>query len=589
MLEFEQRYKEITPQQTIQNIKNILAENKIKVEEIWWQNTDEKLVPKSVSIMLTDTSFSTNGKGINADFALASAYGEFMERIQNISMPCQKFKVGINEKYYLTTPDNKALNEELWLKCQKLGITEQSLDSFTFEESKNHFTNLQAFKYYHVNSGQVEYLPELLLFDTGSNGMCAGNSMPEALIEGICEIFERVVLKKLYYDDVNLPEIPESFLKGLSLWPYFEHLKSLGYDISIRDCSLNGKYPVVGLIIRSGNRFRLNLGSAPDFEIALERCLTETLQGKSIADLKRWLVNTEQQIPADQSAQSYWDKQLWKSMTTGSGNVKPELFNVTKISENPAFSFRGKNNRETLQNLFNIILHENGNIFIRDVSFLGFPAFHIYVPKLSETKKANLQIKPAIARANDILQHLGNATITDIKFLLNTICKLRNDKSLFLDDDSDIEILSNLLKVPKVKEIICKINLNMIIAVLSCYVNDYANAMVAIDNEINKTESNLSNQLLSSLRLVIDKLSHGQALDEIKSSLVAQVPIVQMVINFLEDHYLFSAYLNNLKIDYLNKGIGPFCLNLQQCINRYSFDQQVLKDYFSNYEFDSQA
>ena len=53
--------------------------------------------------------------------------------------------------------------------------------------------------YYSVKNKEIQYIPDKLfsyLYDT--NGMCAGNSKEEALIEGLSEILERYAAIKIF-------------------------------------------------------------------------------------------------------------------------------------------------------------------------------------------------------------------------------------------------------------------------------------------------------------------------------------------------------------------------------------------------------
>jgi len=69
------------PEETIQKIRNILYSLAIHVYEAGWNTFSNQCF--SVRLMDADFPFtSINGKGITRDFALASAYGEFMERLQ---------------------------------------------------------------------------------------------------------------------------------------------------------------------------------------------------------------------------------------------------------------------------------------------------------------------------------------------------------------------------------------------------------------------------------------------------------------------------------------------------------------------------
>ena len=73
-------FKDAPPLKTVERIKNILRQYDIETEEHW----NESSVPYCYSIRVTirGTAFGVNGKGLTREFALASGYGELMERLQ---------------------------------------------------------------------------------------------------------------------------------------------------------------------------------------------------------------------------------------------------------------------------------------------------------------------------------------------------------------------------------------------------------------------------------------------------------------------------------------------------------------------------
>lgn len=71
--------KDAPPEETIMKIAQILREIGIKV------NINQRIKSpffNSCRIEIAGTHYGTNGKGVTEDSALASAYGEFMERLQ---------------------------------------------------------------------------------------------------------------------------------------------------------------------------------------------------------------------------------------------------------------------------------------------------------------------------------------------------------------------------------------------------------------------------------------------------------------------------------------------------------------------------
>lgn len=77
------KYKDELPINTINKIRNILSGLGILTIETGWRNSAEGFY--SVTIMIQNTNLTTNGKGTTYEYALASAYGELMERLQNQS------------------------------------------------------------------------------------------------------------------------------------------------------------------------------------------------------------------------------------------------------------------------------------------------------------------------------------------------------------------------------------------------------------------------------------------------------------------------------------------------------------------------
>ncbi len=76
------RYKECNPRDTIHKIRNILHDLGILTAEIWQQNNVNGY--HSLNMPIVGTNLFTNGKGTSQEYALASAYAEMVERLQNI-------------------------------------------------------------------------------------------------------------------------------------------------------------------------------------------------------------------------------------------------------------------------------------------------------------------------------------------------------------------------------------------------------------------------------------------------------------------------------------------------------------------------
>ena len=81
---YNTRYKDKNPIETVNNIKNILSKLGVRIEET---EIESGVGTYSTQIKgyYNDTFIGfSNGKGSTKEFALASGYAEFMERIQNM-------------------------------------------------------------------------------------------------------------------------------------------------------------------------------------------------------------------------------------------------------------------------------------------------------------------------------------------------------------------------------------------------------------------------------------------------------------------------------------------------------------------------
>ena len=224
------------------------------------------------------------GKGRTDSYAKASAYGEMIERIQNLafymmlvypSEPETGFSVRNRPfKYY---PDEKALmGEELRRGIVRLSRNDPSPYDFLLAKPAI------GVPFWNVFSACTEHLPfRALQVIVGSNGMCSGNTPAEALIHGICEVLERHVLKQLFLSPRSPPDVPFEFFAGHGMHEDLNRLaESNNYSVHVKDCSLGLRLPVIGLLIRDRHEgYAFGLGADPSPVTALERCFTEMCQG----------------------------------------------------------------------------------------------------------------------------------------------------------------------------------------------------------------------------------------------------------------------------------------------------------------------
>jgi len=383
------RYKETTPDKTVKRIKEILKKNKIEVEENWTKKSSVDTY--SLRLCIKGTNLGQNGKGMTKDFALASAYAEFLERYQNGILVFRQEKP-TEDLPFVYSADEKKLSIDEIIKQE-----DQFIEKI-FEDNKEECLNKKKFlqkvlgeenktislPYYSVKNNKVVYIPHVLSCHLcGTNGMCAGNSPEEAIIEGISEILERYVTMQLIYKRIALPEVPDSYIEKFpKVYDMLEKLrKKEGYAYKLLDCSLGGKYPVAGLVVIQKNtgRFGFKLGAHPDYGIAMERCFTEAAQGMDIYDYSQSCIFDFENKDLDK------DENVREFVNS---NVATIPYNV--FSPNKTYPFTEMedvselDNKEILKRLIASILKDGYDVLVRDVSTLGFPSFRIIIPGMTE-------------------------------------------------------------------------------------------------------------------------------------------------------------------------------------------------------------
>ncbi len=376
-------HKDDRPAATIKKIRNILRNLGIVPVEHHWDSFGEA----NHSMVLADPGLgAVNGKGISKEYALASAHGEFIERLQNFHLYHKGY--GLMKETELQVPDQVLKDIScgapfLGKFCPALGIDPESPTEIGIP--------ILFFPFWDVFNKKVTDIPSMLL--NSSNGMCAGNTPEEALVEGICEIIERYVLSRLFFNSAALPTIPMEDIKNLGVYRLIDDIHKNGYHVIVKDMTIGGRYPVVGTLLFNKDRTKyiVRLGSSPIFETALQRCLTEVAQNSSFSDFEYKMVNFQfdfcEKLLEDRNSK---DKKLLlyyyaHNNISGVGHFPADLFTEARTDHTyrGAFEEKFKNSKQSLYFLLNLIKRLNRDLYVRDVNFLGFPAYRVYISELS--------------------------------------------------------------------------------------------------------------------------------------------------------------------------------------------------------------
>jgi ribosomal protein S12 methylthiotransferase accessory factor len=442
--------KDLPLEQTIANMSGILADLGMKIEIASWRN----IVPNVWSLHIRDAHSPmcfTNGKGATKEGALASALGEFIERLNcNFFYNDQFWGEDIanaefvhypNERWFQPGPKDALPEEILDEYCLKIFNPDGELrGSHLYDtNSGNTKRGICSLPFVRQSDGEVVYFPSNLIENLYlSNGMSAGNTLVEAQVQCLSEIFERAVKREILEGEMALPDVPQEVLeKYPSILAGIKGLEEQGFPVLVKDASLGGEFPVMCVTLmnpRTGGVFA-SFGAHPSFEVALERSLTELLQGRSfegLNDLPQPTFSGQAVTEPNNFVEHFIDS---------SGVVSWRFFSATADFEFVEWDFSGQgedSNADEAATLFGILEDMGKEVYMAVYDDLGATACRILVPDYSEIYPVDDLIwdntNKALAFRADIL-NLHNLS----KVGLRNLAKGLEDSEL--DDYTDITTL----------------------------------------------------------------------------------------------------------------------------------------------------
>jgi len=384
--------KDLPLEQTISNMTELLSELGMKIEISSWRN----IVPNVWSLHIRDAASPmcfTNGKGSTKESALCSALGEFIERLNcNFFYNDQFFGEEIANSDFVHYPNEK------WFKLEAndalpVGILDEyCLEIYNPEDelrgsnlidtnSGNKERGICAIPYQRHSDGETVYFPSNLVENLFlSNGMSAGNNLYEAKVQCLSEIFERAVKRQIIEDEIVLPDVPAQVLeKYPSIVAGIKGLEEQGFPVVVKDASLGGQFPVMCVTLmnpRTGGVFA-SFGAHPSFEVALERSLTELLQGRSFEGLN------DVPKPTFNSMAVSEPENFVEHFIDSTGVISWRFFSAKHDYQFNEWDFSGTNEQEC-EGLFAILNELGKEAYVAVYDQLGATACRILVPDYSE-------------------------------------------------------------------------------------------------------------------------------------------------------------------------------------------------------------
>jgi len=386
--------KDAALEESITRMQQKLVDLNFDIEQASWLNP----LPNVYSVHIRDKDCGlmfTNGKGTTKKSCLASALGEYFERLS-----CNYFFADfyLGEEFanadFVHYPDERwfnnkdanddsihkeLLDEKLWQYYDP----EQALSaSIIFDtNSGSGERGICACPYQRQRDGKTIWFPINIIGNCYvSNGMSAGNSKNEARVQSLSEIFERYIKNKIIAEGICLPEVPEAVLQRYpQITEAIKKLEHHGYHLRIADASLGGRYPVmsVTLINPVNATVFASFGAHPSFEVALERTVTELLQGRDLDQLDGF------QSPSFDLEEVADHHNLETHFIDSSGLIAYDFFKNT-----PDYEFSDWDHDASTTDEFSYlsdIIHELGfDIYIADYEHLDVYSCRIIVPGMSD-------------------------------------------------------------------------------------------------------------------------------------------------------------------------------------------------------------
>lgn len=442
-------------EETLERVRQSLTRLGIKLNETSSLNP----VPHCWSVHLQASScpaLYTNGKGTTQLASIASGMGEFIERLSTdffFSDYCigDNAKIQPEEEFtfypdelWFSPPDSTCeIKDCVHLPTGTRLLTSKLIDFYDPEgelrpldlydnNSDQPDRGICALPFTNKDDSSLCYFPISLLNNLYvSNGMAAGNSPSECTSQALCEIIERYVKNQVIAQGLSLPKVPD---RSLNNFPHLlqirDNIEQHGFSVTIHDSSLGGQFPVICVILidNTNGGVYAAFGANCRFEIAIERTLTELLQGRRLDQLHNFTYPVHNlELVADQY-------NLESHFIDSDGLLSWSMFRDKADFSYSPWEFSGSTKDEELH-LKKIIKAKGFTAYQREYLHCGLYSCRIIIPGMSEiypvddlvwnNKNKGAQLRPLILQ-------LPEMESEQLYAVLDTLERLELDDQLLL-------------------------------------------------------------------------------------------------------------------------------------------------------------
>ena len=385
--------KDSSLEETIDSMYQKFEQVGIEIDEVSVLNPVPYVYSQHIRDKSCDLMF-TNGKGASAKACLASALGEYFERLScnyffadyylGKKFATDTFTHYPNERWFGfgeedSTMPKGLLDETLWDYYDPEGELQPSqiLDTNSGLTERG----ICALPFTRQSDGTEVYFPVNIIGNIYvSNGMAAGNTQNEARVQALSEIYERYAKNKIISEGICLPTIPQEVMDR---YPHIQasikKLEEEGFSLRVCDASLGGVYPVISvtLINPKDGSVLASFGGHPCFEVALERTVTELLQGRSLDMLDDF------HAPSFNLDEVSDPHNLEAHFINSTGLISYEFFKDKSDYDFVDWNYDGDTQSEW-EHMSHIAHSQGFEIYISDYGHLGVYACRIIIPGMSD-------------------------------------------------------------------------------------------------------------------------------------------------------------------------------------------------------------
>ncbi len=427
--------KDASLESTIHTMQQKLAVRGFVLDESSWLNPVESIWSVHVRDRECPMLFA-NGKGGTKLAARASALGEFFERLGTHyfwthfylgeTRANRPFVHYPQERWFAPTDDGHWPAELLNPELHAFYNPQSDIDGEVLVDlnSGNVKRGICALPYTRLSDGAQTWIPVNIIGNLYvSNGMAAGNTLMEARSQALSEIFERNIKNRIIAGGLCLPEVPEAVIARYpGIAAGIKGLREAGFGILVRDASLGGRYPVmnVTLLHPKDQGVFASFGAHPRFEVALERALTELLQGRALESLENF---PEPGFDMDEITMA---SNLEIHFVDSSGVISWNFLGDTPDHPFADWNF-STTTAEDYAWLCNCIKAEGHDIYVADFTEQGAYSCRILVPGMSEiypvedlaweNNSIGNRIRPALVRLPALSDAEARALLDDLQTL----------------------------------------------------------------------------------------------------------------------------------------------------------------------------